>query len=203
MRLRCSLLWREVLASSCDGRSRARSRSHHPLTGVYSPLRFLAALLGMRPSRRAAESSPGAQVSPARQLWPPSDIMSKMLGERPPANFEGQDFSQGRHFEVDILDRLGSSVHRPSSSPSSSFLLLAVFHRSSFHLIEDSMGMVLSSVLDSSLGGFHLACVKPCHFRFLVASKVVGFFLRALKRVTTRHFDVYFHLWQDGGANWN
>jgi hypothetical protein len=24
-----------------------------------------------------------------------------------------------------------------------------------------------------------------------------------LKRITTPHFDVYFHLWHDGGAKWN
>jgi hypothetical protein len=62
--------------------------------------------------------------------------------------------------------------------------------------------MSLHLVLGGSLGGYHIVCVQPCHFRFSVASKAVGFLVRALKWVTTTHFDVYFHLWSDGGANW-
>jgi hypothetical protein len=155
--------------------------------------------------------------------------MAKMFGERPPAEFESWDFNHGRRFEdvlerlgssvhhpsssprgffyhgrrfEDILERLGSSVHHPSSSPRGFFFRLAVFQRSSFCLSEESMGMALHSIIGGSPGGFHLECVKPCHFRFSVASKAVGFLIRALKRVTTRNFDVYFHLWRDGGANW-
>ena len=29
----------------------------------------------------------------------------------------------------------------------------------------------------------------------------MGLFVRALRRITTDHFDVYFHLWRDGGAD--
>jgi hypothetical protein len=45
--------------------------------------------------------------------------------------------------------------------------------------------------------------VRDRHFRFAVASKAVGFAVFDLKRVITPHFDVYFHLWRDGGENWN
>jgi hypothetical protein len=125
-----------------------------------------------------------------------------MFGERPLAEYEHWDFKRGRLFEEDILLHLGSSVHHPSSSPSGSFLLLAVFRCSSFRLMEESVGMALHSVLGGSPGGFHSVCVKPCHFRFSVASKAVGFLVRSLKRITTKKIDVYFHLWRDGGANW-
>jgi hypothetical protein len=30
----------------------------------------------------------------------------------------------------------------------------------------------------------------------------VSFDIQDLNRITTEHFDVYFHLWQDGMANW-
>jgi hypothetical protein len=49
---------------------------------------------------------------------------------------------------------------------------------------------------------FHLAFIKPCHFRFSIASKEVGFMITALRRITTKFFDVYFHLWRDDGPNW-
>jgi hypothetical protein len=35
-----------------------------------------------------------------------------------------------------------------------------------------------------------------------VASKSVGFAVTDLKRIITSHFDVYFHLWRDGGEDW-
>jgi hypothetical protein len=52
--------------------------------------------------------------------------MAKMCGERPPVEYESWDFRQGRRFEEDILARLGSSVHHPSSSVHGSFFLLKI-----------------------------------------------------------------------------
>jgi hypothetical protein len=138
----------------------------------------------------------------SRRLWPPSGIMVKMHGERPPVEYEHRDFKHGRDFEEDILTRLDSSVHHPCSYPSGSFLMLTAFRRSSFRLTEESVSMALHSVIGGSPGGFHIFCIKPCHFQFSVASKAVGFLVRALKRITTKNLNVYFHLWRDGGANW-
>jgi hypothetical protein len=142
----------------------------------------------------------------SRLLWPcslarflPSRLCSfppiaKMGEERPSAIFDEWDFRPGRRFEREVFHCFGSLVHHPSSSPHGSFLLLVVFCRSSFRLSEELVGMALHSVLGSSPGGFHISCVKPCHFRFSVASKKVGLLVSSLKRVTTAHFDVYFHL---------
>jgi hypothetical protein len=128
--------------------------------------------------------------------------MAKMGGERPPASFEAWDFCPGRVFEQQVLHRFGTSVHHPSSSPIGSFFLLAVFRRSSFRLTEDSVGMALHSVLGGSPSGYHIGCVRPCHFRFSVASREVGFLIAAKRRITTEFFDVYFYLWRNGGASW-
>jgi hypothetical protein len=35
-----------------------------------------------------------------------------------------------------------------------------------------------------------------------VASKQVGLEIYALRRIISKTFDVYFHLWRDGGADW-
>jgi hypothetical protein len=96
----------------------------------------------------------------------------------------------------------GTSIHHPSSSSVGSFFLLVVFHRSLFLLTKELLGLALHSVLGGSPGGFHLGCIKPCHFRLSVASKEVGFMITTLRRITTAFFDVYFHLWRDGSPNW-
>ncbi|GJN27898.1 hypothetical protein PR202_gb15960 [Eleusine coracana subsp. coracana] len=67
--------------------------------------------------------------------------------------------------------------------------------------MEDSVGMALHSVLGGAPGGFHIGHEQHSHFRFSVASKAVGFLVHSLRRVTTKHFDVYFFLWHGGGAD--
>ncbi|XP_066383846.1 uncharacterized protein [Miscanthus floridulus] len=80
--------------------------------------------------------------------------------------------------------------------------LLVVFRRFLFRLTEDSVAMALHCCLGGTPAGFHVSFQKERHFRFSVASKNVGLLVRALKRITTDHFDIYFHLWRDGGADW-
>jgi hypothetical protein len=128
--------------------------------------------------------------------------MAKMCGERPPADYEAWDLRSGRVFEREVVWRFGSSIHHPSSSSVGSFFLLAVFRRSSFCLTEKSVGMALHSILGGSPSGFHICCAQPCHFRFSIAPKNVDLLVTSKRRVTTEHFDVYFHLWRNGGPNW-
>jgi hypothetical protein len=112
------------------------------------------------------------------------------------------DFKRGKDFEAVIHLRCWSSVHHPSSSPCGAFHLLAVFWRYTFHLTEASASLALHAVLGGSPAVFHVTCIRDRHFWFSVASKLVGFSICELKRIITNQFDVYFHLWRDGGANW-
>jgi hypothetical protein len=64
------------------------------------------------------------------------------------------------------------------------------------------MSLALHAALGGTPASFHVTFIKDHHFRFSIASRHVGFAVRDLKRITTEHFDVYFHLWRDGGADW-
>jgi hypothetical protein len=64
------------------------------------------------------------------------------------------------------------------------------------------MSLALHSVLGGALEGFHVTCLRDWHFWFSVASCHVGFLIRDLNKVTTNHFDIYFHLWRDGDVDW-
>ncbi|XP_066391622.1 uncharacterized protein [Miscanthus floridulus] len=112
------------------------------------------------------------------------------------------DFSPGKRFGTEVLQRFSTSVHHPSPTPDGSFFLLAVFRRYLFHLTEDSVAMALHCCLGGSPAGFHVVFESDRHYRFSVSNKQVGFLIRSLKQITTEQFDVYFHLWHDGGANW-
>jgi len=50
--------------------------------------------------------------------------------------------------------------------------------------------------------GFHVSYLQDRHFRFSLASEHIGLLVHALKRITTNHFDIYFHMWHDRGENW-
>jgi hypothetical protein len=112
------------------------------------------------------------------------------------------NLKRGQDFEHQVFRKFRSPVHHPSSSPRGAFHLLAVFRRFTFRLSEDSVSLALHSVLGGAPAGFHVACIRDWHFRFSVASRHVGFMIRDLSRVTTDQFDVYFHLWRDGGMDW-
>jgi hypothetical protein len=109
----------------------------------------------------------------------------------------------GQKFEEFIFKNFRSSVHHPSSSLRGAFHLFVIFHRYTFCLTEGSMSLALHSALEGgSPTGFHVTYLKDRHYRFSMASKRVGFVVRDITLIVTDHFDIYFHLWRDGGENW-
>jgi hypothetical protein len=112
------------------------------------------------------------------------------------------DFNRGLIFQEEIRQRFKSPVHHPLPSPNGSFFLLASFRRFLFRLTEDSVGLALQSCLGGRALDFHVKFLSNNHFRFSVFSKDVGFQVYKLRRVITSHFDVYFHLWNNGTPHW-
>src|SRR5438105_4586235 len=112
------------------------------------------------------------------------------------------DFSHGLKFQKEISQLFGSTIHHPSSSPVGSFFLLVTFRRFTFRLNEESVALALQSCLGGSGPGFHVCFLKDWHFWISIASKAVGFHIyKTLTRFIGSNFDVYFHLWNSGGAN--
>ncbi|CAL5047975.1 unnamed protein product [Urochloa decumbens] len=112
------------------------------------------------------------------------------------------NFEEVQKFQARARKVARRSVHHASSSPIGSFALLAVFRRYTFRLTEASVSLALHACLGGAPAGFHVCYIKERHFKFVVSCKSVGFMVYELKRVITEQFDVYFHLWRDGGANW-
>ncbi|CAN6196784.1 unnamed protein product [Urochloa humidicola] len=112
------------------------------------------------------------------------------------------NFEEGKKFQARACKVAKRSVHHASSSLVGSFALLAVFRRYTFKLTEASVSLALHACLGGTPAGFHVTYIKDRHFKFVVSCKSVGFMVYELKRIITEQFDVYFHLWRDGGANW-
>jgi len=157
-----------------------------------------------RRRRRGDQPVPGAVFPPERPLAmaPLTKLVELEHDQQLAELVESWDFSRGKSFQNMVLADLGAPVHHPSSSPAGSFSLLAVFRRYTFRLTEDSVSLALHACLGGAPAGFHVTYIQDRHFRFVVSCKQVGFKVCDLKRVITEHFDVYFHLWRDGGARW-
>jgi hypothetical protein len=83
-----------------------------------------------------------------------------------------------------------------------SLALHSILGRYTFCLTESSVSLALHFILGGTPAGFHVTFIRDRHFCFLVSTKHVGFAVTELKCITSDQFDVYFHLWRDGGANW-
>ena len=138
----------------------------------------------------------------ARHVCSPGALLELEQGPALAQLVKDGDFSPGKRFQVEVLHKFSSSVHHPSSSSDGSFFMLVVFQRYLFRLTEELVAMTIHCCLGGSPTGFHVTYLQDQHFRFFVASKHVGLLVRALKRITTDHFDIYFHMWHDGGDNW-
>ncbi|TVU13880.1 hypothetical protein EJB05_37312, partial [Eragrostis curvula] len=117
------------------------------------------------------------------------------------------DNAPGCRFQAEVLDRFRSSVHHPSSSIDGCFFMLAVFCRFTmlhftFRLTEESVSLALHSILGGTPDGFHVHFESDRHFRFSMASKKVGLFIRSVERFTNDFFDLYCFLWRDGTPRW-
>jgi hypothetical protein len=152
----------------------------------------------------------------------PGDLLELQEDDQFAKLVKDWNFQRGKDFEALIFSRFKSPVHHPSSSPRGAFHLLAIFRRYTFRLTESLVSLALHSILgrytfrltESSVSlalhfilggtpaGFHVTFIRDRHFHFSVSTKHVGFAVTELKRITSDQFDVYFHLWRDGGANW-
>jgi hypothetical protein len=132
----------------------------------------------------------------------PGDLLELQEDDQLAKLVEDWNFQRGKNFEALIFSRFKSPVHHPSSSPRGAFHLLAIFRRYTFRLTESLVSLALHSILGGTPAGFHVTFIRDRHFRFSVSTKHVGFAVTELKRIISDQFDVYFHLWRDGGANW-
>lgn len=111
----------------------------------------------------------------------------------------GVSFSPGLRFEDDLRASLGLPI---SLSPADSFALVAAFGRCKHRLSISTVGLLLQASIGGNASFFKVAHLSDRVFKFHVASKEVGLFVRRSSLFECDQFKVFFHLWGDGGPNW-
>jgi hypothetical protein len=110
------------------------------------------------------------------------------------------DFSHGHRFRAKVRELYSSPVNPISSS--GHFFLVVSFGRSGFRLDDLNVCLALSACLGCAFDEIYLSRLSDRVFKFSVCSKVVGFLLHNLKMFVCKHFVCHFHLWGQGGPNW-
>jgi hypothetical protein len=140
------------------------------------------------------------------EAWPrfarPGHLLELQVDKHLAELVRSWNFQPGIDFQDHIFDKFRCSAHHPSSSQKCAFHLLVVFCCYKFRLTPSSASFALHACLGGTSVGFHVEPVKDRHFRISVANKAVGLEICALRRIISTHYDIYFHLWRDGGECW-
>jgi hypothetical protein len=121
------------------------------------------------------------------------------LSQVPPPSL---DFSKGKIFESEIRRKFGHSVNFMSGFRKREFYLVASFGRANFKLDPDTVGLALQSCFGGIAAQFHVKILQDRVFRFSVSSRAVGFEIYNSGKFSEKDFDLYVHLWGNGGPNW-
>jgi hypothetical protein len=103
------------------------------------------------------------------------------------------DFSKGKNFESEIKRKFGHSVNFVPGFRKREFYLVASFGRANFKLN-------FNHALEGWLLNFMLN-LQGRVFQFSVSSRAVGFDIYNSGKFSKKDFDLYVHLWGNGGPN--
>lgn len=122
-----------------------------------------------------------------------------MVTPSPPG---GWDFSPGDRIHDEVFSRFSSPVHFSRFFSRRPFQLVVDFPRASFRLCSSSVGIALRACIGGSPGDLFDCPQKDRSYSFLVCSKAVGIWIYNLCSFICKDFHARFHLWRDGGPNW-
>lgn len=119
----------------------------------------------------------------------------------PPPLLPGLSFEPG----LKVQSHVWAALQRPVSWPDAgrdSFVLVVSFGRCKFKLCPASVELILQATIGGSASHFKVSCLHDRTFKFIVASKPVGFFIHNLRSFSCDRYSLFFHLWNNGGPNW-
>jgi hypothetical protein len=112
------------------------------------------------------------------------------------------NFQPGVGVQAAIRARYGEPVnHFPVQGLKEFFLIVSV-GRCKFKLTEHTIGFLLQATLGGTAVDFKLQQISNMVFKFVVASRNVGFHIYNLRSFSCEEYHIFFNLWNNGGAHW-
>ena len=107
--------------------------------------------------------------------------------------------------EIKLQAEIWAKLNRPISWPElgeKAFALVVSFGRCRFRLCLDTVALILQATIGGTAAHFKVSCLHDRTFKFFVASKEVGFFIRKLRSFSCVDYSLFFHFWGNGGPDW-
>jgi hypothetical protein len=79
--------------------------------------------------------------------------------------------------------------------------MVVSFSRACFRLNTHTVAIALQACFGGSASKFRVHTLRDRTFRFLVASKSVGFEIYNARKISEKDFEILFNLWGNGGPN--
>ncbi|KQK04421.1 hypothetical protein BRADI_2g13426v3 [Brachypodium distachyon] len=110
------------------------------------------------------------------------------------------DYRSGQSFAKSIFAKFRQPVHPLCQS--FKFSMVVSFGRADFWLSPASIAQVLEAAIGGRAALFQVSLIRDRVFKFSLCSKHVGFQVLAYCSFSCMHLKCYFHLWSNGGPNW-
>jgi hypothetical protein len=115
--------------------------------------------------------------------------------------FPGLSFVPGLGFQSAIHARFGIPINHFPGLGLKEFFLVVSFGRCKFQLSEESVGFFIQATVGGIAADFRPQQLSARVFKFVVASRDVGFHIAGLKSFSCDNYKI-FHLWGNGGPHW-
>jgi hypothetical protein len=117
-------------------------------------------------------------------------------------DLSGLNLQPGVGVQAAIRARYGEPVnHFPVQGLNEFFHIVSV-GRCKLKLLEKTIGFLLQATIDGSVVDFRPQQISDRAFRFVVASRNVGFHIYNLWSFSCEEYHIFFNLWNNGGAHW-
>jgi hypothetical protein len=117
-------------------------------------------------------------------------------------NLQDLNFQPGVGDQNAIRARFGEPVnHYPIHGLKEFFLLVSV-RRCKYQLSDNSIEKILQATIGGSAADFRPQWISDRVYKFIVASKNVGFHVYNHRSYSCDQYKVFFHLWSNDGARW-
>jgi hypothetical protein len=112
------------------------------------------------------------------------------------------NLNPGRGVQAAILSHFGEHANFSPRHGSKEFVLLVSVGRCKFWLSESLVDLILQATMDGSAADFRPIQIADHVFKFIVASRNVGFHVYNLRSFSCDQYKIFFNLWGGDGANW-
>jgi hypothetical protein len=124
-----------------------------------------------------------------------SDVLLKDISSETQVSPPHFNFARGAQFADDVYKKFGHSVNFSPGFRKRPFFLVAAFGRANFKLDVHTVSVALQVCFGGKASQFQVSLLRGRVFKFVVASRSIGFEIYNSGKISEKDFDIHFLLW--------